>query len=636
MNEKPVFIEDELWVKVTAQRNWDLEQNSYYKKVHFAVHFKVCSIIANFHQYKGTDRYRVLELVDRITATSLLPPKLVRQINEQMPDIYDVKLNKLFDVKVVREITPAKIEEITNSLPMITIPLIFSLTGNCDMNTKTFLDKGQIQDVQNFLINVYNTLLETHTLEDYYLLISGEERRKVNFGSKKLVKLALQHSDLDLIPLIPQVNLENLKLPPGDRWELMDRLPKFEVETGENPYNAMLIGHEGNPLFLNTGTDQEVLMSAFSDNLQFQLLRGNSSFGLSEIRSLFASIQNFKSGIYRRIKIDEDMKGYGIKKKIEKRNLPLLGEWIRPQFDLEKRGCPEWVKTELRGLRHMSDVEWLELPELPEYNEIDRHSNLISTRFLDLITHMGVVGQIEKWVTAATKIDQNIHEDREKISLLPIITRKKQVRKEVAQLWGVIGLGPHHPKMDSDKIPLLILEFVTEDYPSKYKKWSFVSIKDLENKKEFFGLGRVYSVSKYKVFYWTGLRKLLLQPLNTFSKVILEISSLEETLKDTANPIIRIPHKQGYKGYTLDDWVRRILCIEFLMAIYNDSQMEGYLSNIRRLHMARHAMITGRKVFKVPHGKPEEKVQECVVNNPIVAHLAKSWNDLPANYGDMF
>ncbi|KAG8174347.1 hypothetical protein JTE90_025368 [Oedothorax gibbosus] len=101
---------------------------------------------------------------------------------------------------------------------------------------------------------------------------------------------------------------------------------------------------------------------------------------------------------------------------------------------------------------------------------------------------------IEKWVTTCSKLESKLHGDRKNIALVPIITRKKLRTEYYAQIWGLVGIGPHHPKMDSDRVPLLIMEFVVEDNPKKYQKWTYFSLHDRVNKREFKCVGRVYSV----------------------------------------------------------------------------------------------------------------------------------------------
>lgn len=69
--------------------------------------------------------------------------------------------------------------------------------------------------------------------------------------------------------------------------------------------------------------------------------------------------------------------------------------------------------------------------------------------------------------------------------------------------------------------------------------------------------------------------------------------------------------------------IKRLLVMGYLNAIHNDSQLEGFLANIRRLHMARHALSTDRKVYTPPGGQPGAKVQETIINNPMVLFLLK-------------
>ncbi|KAG8174348.1 hypothetical protein JTE90_025369 [Oedothorax gibbosus] len=189
-----------------------------------------------------------------------------------------------------------------------------------------------------------------------------------------IVRIAEEHSNYPLhMNFTTYPRTEDLELPPFRQWVNLDRLPTFDIPDGENDeWNDMLIGYESHFISVNNGTDQEVLMSAFGDYLTHRVLRSNGSFGSDEIRSLVASLQSFREGEYSRKPSEIDQRGYGIKRKLKVSKMVKVGEWERLDFDIPK-GYPDWVEDEVEGLLVTSDVEWLELPDLPEYTEIDNH-----------------------------------------------------------------------------------------------------------------------------------------------------------------------------------------------------------------------------------------------------------------------
>lgn len=634
--EKPSFIEQELWDRVALARDWDLEENKHIAKTHFSIHYKVCALISDFKVFNNRPRYVILEMLDRTTATLALADYYDDKPISPLPDLIDLQTHKLFDVKVCKKVDQDKYEEKNLEVDPSVQILLFGIDGSYHPTVEQYLDPGQIQDVQSFLTSVYSELTSKFLIEDYYRALAEAPPATIKIN-QAFRELCMQSTDL---PFVPPTQADHLPpLPTPVPWTEIKTLPRFVLpKEKEACWNHFLIGSEAVFITGEDTTDQEILINLFDQGFGIKLDRTVPSFEQRDVECITISIASAIQGQFRRAIEYCDARPFGIGRK-KYHQEPSDPEYERADFPIQERGFPTWMATEMNELVRISSWKWIDLDSNPIRTTVDEMATRIGDEFLEIVQQMDVCAHIEKLVVTTTKMDNHAHADRNSVICIPITTRKPMASPSgelaMSEFWGIVILGPHHPKRDTDKIPFVTMELCREDNPTKYEKYSHgilnTRTRDGEER-EMHVLIRINSISRIKLFYYTNARKVLLQPCNIYSKCVLKQASLQNALPERfyKTGTVDIYHGTKAARITIETWIKRLLVVGYLNAIFNDSQMEGFLANIRRLHMARHALTTDRRVFTPPGGLPGSKVQETILNNPMVLFLAETWNSLPA------
>nr|WLD03285.1 polymerase subunit PA [Bourbon virus] len=631
---RPKTISTEIWQMSEHSTEWVSASSPHEMRVLECVKYTVCCHISDMHLHNGLPRYILLTWCPKEVVDSIMRQNQMVFARPNIPDMLDLKTKLGLYVKIyTNEDQPKDYDSAPNEMI-----LRMTTTGRFSPATLEYLDQSQSQDVRNFLVTFYNECLESNL---YERITRVQNEEPVPFAVPLAVEaLLLQDTDLDLIP-----NLEvSGTIPPvrGDRWSQMKTLPKLKTPVGKPAkWGAWLAGKEARFKVFDESTDQVVAARFLADYTDNVCVRESRATPKTIIETVLASLRAFSEGRPKRTKIQEDLQAFGVgikKRKNQDEEVKLkssVDDWKRASFPMEEASEPEWVVEELEELERPTDMEWLTLEDNYIHTIVDEHATEAVNSYKDIVTKLWVSALIERMQVAATRAFNELHTDRAKVTTVPIITRKSWKTHSLSQLWGFVIIGPHHVKQETDRIPIVTVELISEDNPGKYPNHSHFKLlyhKGTDSVGHEDVLVRVTSIAKYKLFTFSTIRRVYIQPCSVFSKLILKQSAEKREKDFSLENRIEIMINGRPVLVTWRSWIIRVLCIEYLMAIHNNPQMEGFLANIRRLHMARHAMMEKSCVF-LPFGSaPEDKCNECIINNPVVAFLARTWNELPNVY----
>ncbi|AAB62893.1 PA polymerase subunit [Thogotovirus thogotoense] len=621
MTDRPDHIDSRVWELSETQEDWITQVHGHVRRVVECWKYTICCLISNMHTHRGAPQYDVFKWQDRSTIEWICSKKKVQYPERDTPDLYDNERAVAYKVLLVSDLSDH------SPTSGIYHDLAFNLEGEAEESCALVLRGSQLQDIKGFLCRALEWVVSNNLTQEVVETISGEAKLQFSVGTtfRTLLK---RDTDWDVIPT-PRVE-PNVPRIEGRRWTQMKKLPLLKEKEGPpSPWRALLLGADSEYIVCPPGTDQEAISWIHSQS-EIECIRESKSTPASVITCLTSSLQSFAEGNPVRSRIHEDIIAFGINKKQEKKqsaSSSASGEWKRAEYQVEEMSLPPWVEEEMVLLRSDQEDNWIELEKNAIYTEVDGVAEGLVDKYIEIVGRTKVASVIEKWQIAATRTFSQLHTDRSRITACPIITRDPSGN---CQFWGMVLLGPHHVKRDTDNAPLLIAEIMGEDTEEKYPKHSVFSLK-VEGKQFLLSL-KITSFSRNKLYTFSNIRRVLIQPASIYSQVVLSRAAENNSLNLEVNPEIQLYLEGAQRGMTLYQWVRMILCLEFLMAIYNNPQMEGFLANMRRLHMSRHAMMERRQVFLPFGSRPEDKVNECIINNPIVAYLAKGWNSMPNVY----
>ncbi|QFR36190.1 polymerase sub-unit PA [Thailand tick thogotovirus] len=631
---RPKTIDQHVWNQSAFSTEWQGSQWPLETRIIECVQFTVCCHISDMHTHMGRPRYDVLMWMPKEIRDDVMKSRGLVFSDPNVPQMLDLKENKGLFVKVLPQGHGTEDEYVSAYDMMVKM----TLDGKMSPFTLQYLDQTQKCDISNFLIQFHNESLESSLHLRIRELYSTEP---VPFVIPDGVKPLLTAStDYGLVPDTTQYG-EVPKMR-GNRWTQMKTLPLLKTASGPPAkWGGWLLGSESRFKVFEDTNDQNIAMQFLADLTDTQCVRESKATPKSTINTALSSIRSFSEGRKKRPKIEDDTKSFGIglkKRRRQDEEIKLAQsseEWKRADFPIQEESEPAWVTEELKELERPTDIQWLTLEENEVYTIVDDHAKEAVTVFQETLSPYWVSAMIEKMQIAATRAYHELHSDRAQITAVPIITRKPWKKVMLSQLWGFVIIGPHHIKQETDRIPIVTLELVTNDNPTKYPNHSHFKLiyhqgTDSIGQEEI--LVRVTSISKHKLFTYSSIRRVYIQPCSALSKLILKASAEKQEKDFSLEKTIEVFLEGRPVAISWKSWIIKILCIEFLMAVHNNSQMEGFLANIRRLHMSRHAMIEKAGVY-LPFGSaPEDKCNECVINNPIVNYLARTWNELPNVY----
>lgn len=603
---------------VISSRDWSRESFKTEKQEHYAIHFETCCMVADQYQHLGVKKYTILEGLPYSTQSKTCQMFLPRGAPpySRMPDILNNEDKKAYDVTVVRgNIDLAYMRKVDECDPRV-IPLVFTIDGEAHPLVYSYLDEEQVQCCQQRIVQYRDWVVSRMTLDEYYRRVSdtGKEALKI---PQEVHDFAKEHSDFKI-----GIKLEGVE-PPKERimgharqWQELTELPVFDLNARqqEAEWKGYLKMGDSTAKSLPVGDD----FSAYKAELQ--ILKGHPVHS-HLLKRAFESLKNETIIVPREINFDMM---FGIGLKAEKRKAD-HDDYDFHDYIIPKRSPAKWFEKELDGLCDFDAPAIIDLDTMPSYLEVDDLSNKIADKFMEHLASRKVLSCIEKLCTTSTKIMNNIDIHRDSLLAVPITTRTT----ENLRLWGILVMGPRHLKQDSDKFQINTFEFVESYNQAKYPRDQVIKVK--YNEEQFTVLARTNSLYLAKIHAFSNCRRVLLPPLNAFSKICLNQSVTNQTLV-ISDARIKMLAKGLEEEVPVGEWLVRLTSLQLLMCLMNDSQTEGFFGNIRRLHMSRAALISGRKVFYAPGGTPASKVQECLINNPVALYMAETWNNLPVRY----
>nr|UDL13963.1 MAG: RNA-dependent RNA polymerase subunit PA [Xiangshan orthomyxo-like virus] len=638
---KPDYIETLVWEKTRLTQEWEIIILSRHKRISECLIYSLCCQIYDDEKFDSKPRYFVLHLMDTVNKNIWMSKNGLSIDENEIVHMYDYMMKKFLKIRIHSDFNKDITVEDPNGRA---ITLDFFYDGTIAQWTSVLLNKTQRQGCSDSIIKYANGLMISGEYSQYLESVDSGFNKKTVLGPK-FKDLLESNSNYHICSTTDYENKSAGKLR-GENWEYLKVLPVFDLNEGcqESYWKHFLVGTESLPHTSLYDSDHVVLSTYFQQIKGFEIIRtGSGTDGVDETESVMASVRQFlETGNLRRTKERCDNKSFGIgikNKKRAQKSLADLKEWKRAEFPVENRSMPTWIEEELENLETYTSNNWLNLDDNAVYNEYDRTGEKLCNQYLSCIDHLYCSAMVEKTQVASGRVYQEVHTDRSKITMAPIITRKNSDDgTKTSQFWGIILIGEHHVKHESDRIPLVTLEFVSKDNRQKYPKHNFgrFVVKDTNLSKDndiFHFLVKITSVSKVRLHIMSNIRRVCLQPGSIYSKVLLEHFAAESGMNSSFNPTITLYYNQGKRDLDLDIWIRKIYCLEYLMATHNDSQMEGFLANIRRLHMVRQALMENKSVSTPKGGDPGSKVQECIKNNPIVLYLASGWNVMPNVYG---
>lgn len=643
--QAPAFVANEVWQLSETQADWNSISDGYTRRVIECLKYMIYCQISNDHKHRNMSRYIFLKWHNKEFAEQIAEENgvTVRQLAEG--GLLDKKLRVVIRVRLVISLST----EADHTLQLETneVLIVIDKTGRLNVSSPGVIDKAQSQLCSSCMVKCTQWFSSQNQEQLLDLVLSTGHSTHVTIP-KLLAGLLIKDSDLTFIPDTTTKGEDSTLL--GKPWTQMKKLPKFDLNEDKQPqhWKPFLIACDSRYTMSEFASDQ-VVCKEISDRVETVVLKRQGHTGNDEVQTIMTSLKFYADGGNRRHIESCDIKSFGVnlkrKKKIKYEQLygtPLEEEWKRADYPIEHKSMPKWVPEELNDLDKKDSVEWIELERPYTHCELDEISEDIADKFLEAVTCTWAAAVMEKWVTASTKVYQELNTDRNKVTFLPISTRRCIYGTPMTQLWGFVCLGPHHLKHDSDRVPLVVLEFVGSDNPRKYPNhaygyFKYIDAKDPQSVQPF--LLRSTSIAKYRLFYFMAMRKCMIQPSSAFSKTVMNNAVLKGKMdlsEDVQVELFIYSDEEHTKlvaaRMSALIWATKMLSMHLLMAIWNDNQMEGFLANIRRLHMCRQAMVLKKGVF-IPYGSsPESKCQECIINNPIVLYLAKTWNDLPDIY----
>nr|BAA00429.1 unnamed protein product [Thogotovirus thogotoense] len=586
MTDRPDHIDSRVWELSETQEDWITQVHGHVRRVVECWKYTICCLISNMHTHRGAPQYDVFKWQDRSTIEWICSKKKVQYPERDTPDLYDNERAVAYKVLLVSDLSDH------SPTSGIYHDLAFNLEGEAEESCALVLRGSQLQDIKGFLCRALEWVVSNNLTQEVVETISGEAKLQFSVGTtfRTLLK---RDTDWNVIPT-PRVE-PNVPRIEGRRWTQMKKLPLLKEKEGPPAHGGLYCWESE---YIECPPEQTKRPS-----LGYTLSLRLNALGNQIYPSISHHLPNVKPSIICRGE-PVDL-AFGINKKQEKQSASssASGEWKRAEYQVEEMSLPPWVEEEMVLLRSDQEDNWIELEKNAIYTEVDGVAEGLVDKYIVIVGRTKVASVIEKWQIVATRTFSQLHtEIVAEITACPIITRDPSGN---CQFWGMVLLGPHHVKRDTDNAPLLIAEIMGEDTEEKYPKHSVFSLKE---EKQFLLSLKITSFSRNKLYTFSGIRRVLIQPASIYSQVVLSRAAENNSLNLEVNPEIQLYLEGAQRGMTLYQRVRMILCLEFLMAIYNNPQMEGFLANMRRLHMSEHAMMERRQVFLPFGSRPEDKV----------------------------
>jgi hypothetical protein len=306
--------------------------------------------------------------------------------------------------------------------------------------------------------------------------------------------------------------------------------------------------------------------------------------------------------------------GEGYKKLKKSCQMPTdIESYTSKRKDPEPRRYHYWIEDEMKELSEDCGASFAGFKFTPANTEVDKLGLDIVEGVQERTKSLRAYECLLKYEMAMTALSTFSYNNRDENTVIPmgLVTDDKKTR-----IYGFIIKGKTHMKYDSDRIPVIVVEFfkAQKDYlGAKYPKHNFMNVKG-----HLVSI-RIHATWPLKTHFMSTIRRTLIPLANTLNRVwFADQAEAGGPLPLNYERLVQV----GEEVITMTTWMKRILSLHLWMAVCNDSQLEAVCADSRRLMVFTQALIRhGGSLFINEGGVPEETVAESAVNNPVALYL---------------
>jgi len=593
------------------------------RRLSWGIHWQCLAIIADEYKTNGVDRYEILESRLETNQMRILSMVGIDKVNS-MPDIVDRERKFAADIKITfcnDWDFEMKEKQNLSKVDSTTHLWMFSYKGKVNERALLDLDKIQINKVLDNLISLCNALQEIH-FWDLFVSVMSTEGEALRY---KPSSMWAPRSEWKRVIVAPsdESELESFIKSSMQQWIQIKRLPAIPdlhklKRQGFIEYKLPFLGTDALrkefPAKLSNSDANGKLVELFNTE-NFELLKSadhkKALICLSIVESVLKGTplteeQNLHFGIGLKkdkfkFAVDSNLKDYNTKR-------------AEPQ----PKNYHPWITAEIYELALAKPAlfEPIVLP-LPK-TIVDELGYECCNKVFDIITKTPAYEMLlktENTMAKASSYATNSHK-----YLIPIPIKIESV-KGGSLLYGVMIKGESNLKADSDRMNFISFEFCKEpkeEFDVKYPKHHFFKVGT------YFVAVRLSATWPLKMHFHSTAKRSVIPVVNAVNRIwFSQCATKREQVVLDFDFIV----ERSNKEITLEEWTRKVFSIHVQMALGNDSQLEAYCADIRRMQMfTRVLQQSDRRLFLLKSGKPQNKVAESVINNPLVAFLSNCWN----------
>nr|BDU27851.1 polymerase 3 [Influenza C virus] len=661
------------------------------KIIQIGIHFQVCCMFCDeYLSANGNDRFVLIEGRKRGTAVSL-QNELCKSYNlEPLPflcDIFDREEKQFVEIGITRKADDSYFQSKFGKLGNSCKIFVFSYDGRLDKNCEGPMEEQKLR-IFSFLATAADFLRKENMFNEIFLPDDEETIIEMKKG-KTFLKLRDESVPLpfqtyeqmkdycekfkgnprELASKVSQMQ-SNIKLPikhyEQNKFRQI-RLPKGPMAPYTHKFlmeEAWMFTKISDPERSRAG---EILIDFFK--------KGN----LSAIRPKDKPLQGkypihyknlwnqIKAAIADRTMIinendhSEFLGGIGrASKKIPEISLTqdiITTEGLKQSENKlpEPRSFPKWFNAEWMWAIKDSDLTgWVPMAEYPPAdNELEDYAEHLNKTMEGVLQGTNCAREMGKCILTVGALMTECRLFPGKIKVVPIYARSKErksmqeglpVPSEMDCLFGICVKSKSHLSKDDGMYTIITFEFsIREPNLEKHQKYTVFEAghTTVRMKKGESVIGRevplylycrTTALSKIKNDWLSKARRCFITTMDTVETICLrESAKAEENLveKTLNEKQMWIGKKNGELiAQPLREALRVQLVQQFYFCIYNDSQLEGFCNEQKKILMA----LEGDKKNKSSFGfNPEgllEKIEECLINNPMCLFMAQRLNEL--------
>nr|QOE76820.1 polymerase protein 3 [Cane toad influenza-like virus] len=352
------------------------------------------------------------------------------------------------------------------------------------------------------------------------------------------------------------------------------------------------------------------------------------------------------------------------RKKIPERmlNEVLKEEDLRqlPTEGPKPRGFPKWFNDEWcwamrdAGTTAEDLRNWIPMAEYPPAsNEMEDYAKEMCESLESKIQSTNCAREMGKFIMTVSSLHTECNNFPGKVKILPIYARCEHKGERQDCLFGICVKGKSHLNKDDGMYTIVTFEFsIKEPSETKHEKYTVFKAGTIPIEKtvltpkrqtilvetDLFLYCRTTGLSKIKNDWISKCRRCLISTMETVEQLVLKECALKEEnkVKEMMNEKhVWIGHEVNENGLPdteklvrtkLSDLCRTLLVMQFYYCIYDDNQLEGFCNEQKKFLMFWQADKGNKSAFTFNQDGLYEKIEECIVNNPMCLFLANRLN----------